>query len=133
MDCVDFCPKGIVKFAAKRSKRQLRPVDLSRRGALAGMAVGAAIPGLAAAAQVFRPRQVDPYLLRPPGAGDENTFLDLCVRCGECMKVCPTGVLQPAVFVVLLAKEIIQHSDQEFLPGFSGTRLGQLQRIVLQA
>ena len=98
MDCVDFCPKGIVKFAVKRSKRQLRPVDLSRRGALAGLAVGAAIPGLAAAAQVFRPRQVDPYLLRPPGAGDENTFLDLCVRCGECMKVCPTGVLQPAVF-----------------------------------
>jgi len=98
MDCVDLCPKGIAKFAVKRSKSQPRPVDLSRRGALAGLAVGAAIPGLAAAAQVFRPRQADPYLLRPPGAGDEKMFLDLCVRCGECMKVCPTGVLQPAVF-----------------------------------
>ncbi len=98
MDCVDLCPKGIVKFAVKRSKSQPRPVDLSRRGALAGMAVGAAIPGLAAATQMIRPRQADPYLLRPPGVGDENTFLDLCVRCGKCMKVCPTGVLQPAVF-----------------------------------
>lgn len=61
------------------------------------MALGAAIPGVAAAANAIRPKQTDPYLLRPPGAAGEKKFLDLCVRCGECMKVCPTGVLQPAV------------------------------------
>ncbi len=79
------------------TRRRPRPVDLSRRGALVGLALGAGIPGVAAAARAVRPREVDPYLLRPPGAGDEKTFLDLCVRCGECMKVCPSGVLQPAV------------------------------------
>jgi len=35
--------------------------------------------------------------MRPPGAGSEDTFTDLCVRCGKCMKVCPTNVLQPVL------------------------------------
>lgn len=35
-------------------------------------------------------------LLRPPGAGDERTFLRLCVRCGKCLEVCPPGCLRLA-------------------------------------
>jgi ferredoxin len=34
-------------------------------------------------------------LLRPPGALDEKSFLERCIRCGECMKVCPTNALHP--------------------------------------
>ncbi len=104
MDCVNFCPQGIVQFrwkrssGGKRSTHSTRRVDLSRRSALAGIMVGAAVPGVAAVARMARPASIDPHLLRPPGADDEKTFLDLCIRCGECMKVCPTNVLQPAVF-----------------------------------
>lgn len=37
--------------------------------------------------------------LRPPGAArDESVFLARCIRCGECLKVCPTNGLQPALF-----------------------------------
>lgn len=36
-------------------------------------------------------------LIRPPGALPEPEFLSLCVKCGECMKVCPTNALQPAL------------------------------------
>jgi polyferredoxin len=32
--------------------------------------------------------------IRPPGTV-EDEFLDRCIRCGECVKVCPTGGLQP--------------------------------------
>ncbi len=35
------------------------------------------------------------YHMRPPGALPENDFLARCVRCGECMKACPTNTLQP--------------------------------------
>ena len=102
MDCIDDCPKGIVQFgffpAKKSAKTVPQPVDLSRRSALVGIALGAAIPSVAAAAHMLRPRSPDPFLIRPPGAADdEKKFLNLCIRCGECLKVCPTNVLQPAV------------------------------------
>ncbi len=37
-------------------------------------------------------------LIRPPGSVSEVAFLATCARCDECLKVCPTNVLQPAVF-----------------------------------
>ena len=36
-------------------------------------------------------------LLRPPGALDEADFLSRCIRCGECMKVCPNNALHPTL------------------------------------
>ena len=102
MDCVDNCPKSIVWFGISFGKKSTKTapvrVDLSRRSALVGIALGAAIPGVATAAQMISRKTTDPFLIRPPGADDEKTFLDKCIRCGECLKVCPTNVLQPAVF-----------------------------------
>lgn len=37
------------------------------------------------------------YLIRPPGAMPEEDFTDRCIRCGECMKVCPTNGLHPVL------------------------------------
>ncbi|MCB4790286.1 MAG: 4Fe-4S binding protein [Elusimicrobia bacterium] len=36
-------------------------------------------------------------VIRPPGAIEEKEFLQRCIRCGNCMKVCITNVLQPCV------------------------------------
>jgi len=40
-------------------------------------------------------RTFNPKLVRPPGSVSEDEFLSRCIRCGECMKVCPTNVVQP--------------------------------------
>ena len=36
--------------------------------------------------------------IRPPGSIPETDFLARCLRCGACMKVCPTNGLQPVWF-----------------------------------
>ncbi|MBF0216842.1 MAG: 4Fe-4S binding protein [Candidatus Omnitrophica bacterium] len=41
---------------------------------------------------------IDAAVIRPPGAQNEKKFLNLCVRCGNCMKVCITGALHPVMF-----------------------------------
>jgi MauM/NapG family ferredoxin protein len=43
-------------------------------------------------------RDVNPWVIRPPGSLPEEEFLDRCIRCGECMKVCPTNGLHPTLF-----------------------------------
>jgi ferredoxin len=35
-------------------------------------------------------------VVRPPGALAEPEFLKRCIKCGQCMRVCPTNVIQPA-------------------------------------
>jgi len=37
------------------------------------------------------------FIIRPPGALPENEFLDRCIRCSECMKICPTNALHPCL------------------------------------
>jgi ferredoxin-type protein NapG len=34
--------------------------------------------------------------LRPPGALDEADFLASCIKCGQCVQVCPVSALKPA-------------------------------------
>ena len=38
------------------------------------------------------------YVIRPPGSVAEDEFLSRCIKCDQCIRVCPTNVLQPALF-----------------------------------
>ncbi len=69
---------------------------VSRRGFLTAAVAGAVTTPL-----VRLPSEVSSLssgVIRPPGALPEGEFLGRCVKCGQCLRVCPTNVLQPAFF-----------------------------------
>ncbi len=91
LDCLDFCPNRRIAF--RFDQRVESRFELSRRTLLASAVGGAVLAPLAAAAPLSAGYCND--LVRPPGALAEDEFLRRCIRCGECMKVCIGGALQP--------------------------------------
>src|SRR5678809_1164218 len=60
-------------------------------------AAGAAVIPAARIADVID-TNYDHRVIRPPGSVEEREFLERCIRCAECMKVCPNNALHPAFF-----------------------------------
>jgi MauM/NapG family ferredoxin protein len=94
LDCVSVCLRGGQTFPAHLRPAGWNNYDPGRRQALT--AIAAAIGGAALLHTDQFLRRDLPHLLRPPGAR-ENNLLSKCVRCGECIRICPTGVLHPSV------------------------------------
>ena len=98
MNCVADCPEGGLQFRffpQATSNGTMEGADLKRRKVLTGLVAGAVtIPLLRANTGL----SAEPHerLIRPPAALDEMQFLSRCIRCGECMKVCPNNALHPA-------------------------------------
>jgi polyferredoxin len=72
-------------------------LDLKRRSLLFAGAAGAGMVLLARTSAQGEEREFNPALIRPPGSAGEEEFLSKCIRCGECMKVCPTNAIHPAM------------------------------------
>ncbi len=92
LECEPACPKQGISFSFARPAAS--STDPGRRqfmGLAAAGAAGAILVPLAALA----PRKT---VLRPPGALPEEDFLRRCILCQECIRVCPTGGLAPALF-----------------------------------
>ncbi len=43
----------------------------------------------------FHSKSYKQKVIRPPGACDESRFVATCVRCGNCINVCPTKIMYP--------------------------------------
>ena len=94
LNCVESCPHGSLKFSFFGKESGIAGTSLTRRKALAAVVTGlAVVPILRAQAALGKSRSE--RLIRPPGALDEADFLSRCIRCGECMRVCPNHALQP--------------------------------------
>lgn len=96
LDCLVACPKpGAMRFGRTPTPGPWAAYDPGRRAFVGAAAAGVGATVLLASG--VRAAQPSPRLLRPPGSQDEDRFLSLCLRCTECMKVCPTSGLQPAL------------------------------------
>ena len=96
-DCAAECPVQAIEFsftlpAWKPADTQL--YDPSRRQTLLTMA--GALGGVALAGIEPINRRQPERLIRPPGASLTD-FTSVCMRCGECVRVCPTQGLQPSL------------------------------------
>jgi ferredoxin len=114
LDCEAICPTGAIAFDPRFVKRRKMalvtkslPTDLTRREVLWSVVGGIAAAPLfklvlasepPAAGEGFPVGEPQARVIRPPGVVDEREFLATCVRCGECMKVCPTNAIQPLLF-----------------------------------
>jgi polyferredoxin len=94
LDCMANCKPGDIRFRFLLKPAQREEFDISRRQALEAFATGAA--GALLLGTDLRLREENPWRIRPPGVTDENDFLSTCIRCSQCMKICPTTALQPA-------------------------------------
>ena len=94
-------PRGQATLFGKRviSKRLetevLGPALPRRRWFLAGLAGLFAYPFLRFSKSV-NARAFSEKAIRPPGTVAEPEFLERCIKCDQCINVCPTNVLQPS-------------------------------------
>jgi MauM/NapG family ferredoxin protein len=72
-------------------------IEIGRRQIIGAAIVGAAGAALMKGNPLEDGKTHEAGLIRPPGSVAEKDFLEKCVRCGECMKVCPTNVVQPVM------------------------------------
>lgn len=96
--CSQECPVDANFFTLKPPfpavSYSQQPVSLERRklvGTAALTVLAAPALGLAGGHPGSKKR-----LIRPPMSREERDFLTSCIRCAECMKACPTGVLKPS-------------------------------------
>ena len=99
MNCVTDCPTGGISFAwSTRPDLSTREQPQLRRRAVVASLVGGAGSLAVMRSGVGLHAAGDPTLIRPPGSLNEPHFLERCIRCGDCMKVCPNNALHPALF-----------------------------------
>jgi len=86
-------PVDAAKAAKKQRKKESKRKRRERRSMLRSLAAGTAVVG--AAMLGFFPVVKNWFnRLRPPGAIEEQEFLAACIKCGQCVQVCPVQAIK---------------------------------------
>lgn len=101
LNCQASCPQGSLSFQffPDQEITQTNPagtpkVDITRRKVAASVAGGLVLYPLFRSGVDFEVN-ANPLIVRPPGSMKEKDFLARCIRCGQCMRVCPNNALHP--------------------------------------
>lgn len=97
-NCLDDCKDELTGYRTPPSAAgEITNPDISRRGLLVSLVSGVfAVPAVRLSGKLGD--NWHHKLIRPPGALTEEEFLKRCIKCGQCMRVCPTNVIQPGSF-----------------------------------
>ncbi|MFQ6035690.1 MAG: 4Fe-4S binding protein [Sedimentisphaerales bacterium] len=97
-NCLDGCQHEVIGYQTIASTAgEITNPDISRRGFTLSL-----VSGLFTVAAIRLGNKLGSNwyhrVIRPPGALPEEEFLKRCIKCSQCMRVCPTNVIQPAGF-----------------------------------
>jgi polyferredoxin len=95
-NCLDDCSDELISYQRQPSLAgEITNPDISRRGFTLSLFSG--LLGLGAI-RLSNSLGANWHhkTIRPPGSLDEEEFLKRCIKCSQCMRICPTNVLQPA-------------------------------------
>ena len=95
-NCDYICPAKVVSFGFRKDSETV-PMDLGRRRVITSALTGLVAVPLMRSTALSKKGYSEPTLIRPPGSLEEKDFLERCVKCGECMRVCITNGLQPTL------------------------------------
>jgi polyferredoxin len=103
LNCQASCANNSLKFeffpdhkSTPKNPAATQKIDVTRRKTVASVAGGLVLYPLFRSGDNFRVNS-NPNLIRPPGSVDEGEFLKRCIRCGQCMRVCPNNALHPTL------------------------------------
>jgi polyferredoxin len=98
LNCIDDCPHDALsfRFLPRKASEVAYPAVGRRELLLSGLFGLLFFPMTRLSGGVRKNFQRG--VIRPPGSVAEDEFLRRCIKCDQCIRVCPTNVLQPALF-----------------------------------
>ncbi|MGA6925546.1 MAG: 4Fe-4S binding protein [Desulfosarcina sp.] len=98
LNCLSDCRHDAIGYRLYPSAvGEIAVPDISKREFVAAFTLGITAIPLARIAGTTGSAW-NPAVIRPPGALAESDFLRRCIKCGQCMRICPTNVIHPANF-----------------------------------
>ncbi len=97
--CGKLCPLGGLQNVAWDLRSNVHSLSGNEKKSSHGYSAGRRYfisAGAGLAAGLILPKQINPEgrpFIRPPGSLAEDTFNTLCIRCGNCIRSCPTNIL----------------------------------------
>ena len=95
LNCTTSCNDDAISYRFLGDLGEGRKLDLDRRKLVLTLSASAFLP-LVVRASSGRTRAPSPACIRPPNALPEQDFVRTCIKCGSCMKTCPSNALHPA-------------------------------------